>query len=287
MRNRYGAWKWVAAGLLCAAGSGAWAADAPLEWRVGPAAWSFRLFSFFEAVDKTASLGMGYIEAFENQRVRPDGEAKLNADLSDEAIAAIRAKLDEAKVRLTSIYIHRIPGDEAGCRRTFEFAKKLGVEAIVSEPEPEALDVIERCCNEFDINVAIHNHPEGKSRYWHPDEVLKVCEGRGPHIGACADTGHWLRSGLKPADCVRKLGARLLSVHLKDLDKAAPDGHDRPWGQGCGELAEVLEAVHELGLSPTLFAVEYESHWENNLPQIEECGAWFGRTVAELAASSG
>jgi hypothetical protein len=33
-------------------------------------------------------------------------------------------------------------------------------------------------CEEYGINLAIHNHAEGASRYWHPREVLEVCEGR-------------------------------------------------------------------------------------------------------------
>ena len=270
-------------GITCL---GASAADAPFGWRVGPAAWSFRQFSFFEAVDKTASLGMSYIEAYEGQQVRPDSEAKLNADLPDEVIEQIRAKLTEAKVTLTSIYIHNIPGDEAACRRTFEFARKLGVGFIVSEPDPEALDVIEKHANEYAISVAIHNHPEGKSRYWNPEEVLKVCEGRGPRIGVCGDTGHWLRSGLNPTEAVRLLGKRLLSLHLKDLDAAAPDAHDVPWSKGCGEIGQVLRTLHELRLTPALFAIEYESNWENNLPQLRECAEWFGQTTAGLAAAA-
>jgi len=39
--------------------------DEPPGWRVGPAAWSFNRFTFFKAVDKTAALGLRYIEAFE------------------------------------------------------------------------------------------------------------------------------------------------------------------------------------------------------------------------------
>ncbi|MBX7256482.1 MAG: TIM barrel protein [Candidatus Hydrogenedentes bacterium] len=261
-------------------------AQSPFGWRVGPAAWSFKEFTFFEAVDKTAAVGMSYIEAFEGQRVRPDSDAVLNAELPDDMIQQIKAKLDESKVRMTSMYIHNIPTDEGVCKRTFEFARKLGLEFIVSEPAPEALDTIEKYCNEFGVNLAIHNHPEGSSRYWNPAEVLKVCEGRGPRIGACGDTGHWLRSGLKPAEAVRLLGKRLLSLHVKDLDKAALDAHDVPWGQGAGDIAGVLKAVYELRLTPGLFTVEYESDWLNNMPQIEACGAWFKEHVAALAASA-
>jgi hypothetical protein len=53
----------------------------------------------------------------------------------------------------------KLPADEAESRRVFEFAKKMKLETIVSEPPTEALDVIEKLVNEYGINMAIHNHP--------------------------------------------------------------------------------------------------------------------------------
>jgi len=270
--------------LLSGAFSAEVTAAEPFGWRVGPTAWSFKEFTFFEAIDKTASIGMSCIEAFEGQPVMPDSDAKITPDLPDDIHAQIRAKLEQAKVALTSIYIHDIPGDEAGCRRVFEFVKKLGAAIIVSEPAPEALDMVEHCCNEYAIRVALHNHPEGRSRYWHPDEVMRVCAGRGPRIGACGDTGHWIRSGLNPAEMFRILGKRLLTVHLKDLDAPAMEARDVPWGQGCGDLESALRVLVELRITPALFGIEYEADWENNLLQIEACGKWFTETATKLAA---
>ncbi|MCX7010648.1 MAG: TIM barrel protein, partial [Kiritimatiellaeota bacterium] len=240
----------------------------------------FRLFSFHEAIEKTAALNMHFLEAFEGQRVNKEGDAKLTADVSDVTIAGIRAKLDAAKVQLTSIYIHNIPGDEAACRKTFEFARKLGVEFIVSEPAPDTLPLIEKFCEEYRINLALHNHPEGKSRYWHPREVLKACEGRGPRIGACGDTGHWLRSGLKPADMVALLDSRLLALHVKDLDA---EMHDVPWGTGKGDIAGLFQTLHRLHLQPALFGIEYETKWEDNRAEIAQCGKFFAQQIKGLA----
>ena len=272
---------WLTGICLCFTFSIPTCADEPLGWHVGPTAWSFRKFTFYEAIEKTASLGMKYLEAFQGQRVSKEDTSKMDTNLSDDALAQIRARLDAAQVKLTSIYIHTIPGDEAGCRKIFAFAHKLGVEFIVSEPAPESLATIEKFCNEYRINVAIHNHPEGKSRYWHPREVLKVCEGLGPRIGACGDTGHWLRSGLKPSDAVRLLGKRLLSLHVKDLDE---NMHDVPWGTGKGDMVGLFRTLHQLKLKPALFGIEYETKWENNLPEIEQCGKFFRQQVKRLAA---
>ena len=52
----------------------------PLGWRLGSAAWSFNRFTFFEAVDKTAALGLHYIEAFEGQRISAESDVKMSTD---------------------------------------------------------------------------------------------------------------------------------------------------------------------------------------------------------------
>jgi len=259
------------------------AAD-PAAWRLGVAAWSFNRFTLFEAVDRTAALGLHYLEAFEGQRVNTASEATLDPTLSEEMIAALRAKLASAKVTLTSLYIHELSGKESHCRASFEFARKLGVATIISEPKPEALNLIERLCGEFAINVALHNHPQGTSRYWHPQEVLKVLEGRSPRLGACADLGHWQRSGITPAEGIRLLGARLISLHVKDLNEATPRGHDVWWGTGQGDIAVVLREIRRLGVVPTLFAIEYEHNWEDNRKDIAECARFFRREVASIEA---
>lgn len=261
----------------------------PLGWRVGVAAWSFNRVTFFEAVEKTAVLGLRYIEAFEGQRVAPDTDVKLTAAMSDEmrdaTLTRVWDKLDASDVTLTSIYIHELPGEEEACRRQFSFARLLGVETIISEPKPEALPLIDRLSREFGIRVALHNHPQGSSRYWHPREVLAALEGRSAWLGACADVGHWQRSGIQPADGVRLLGSRLFSLHVKDLNVTGPDGHDVPWGTGQGDVAGLLRAVHELGVKPTLFAIEYEQDWDNNSLPIAQCAAFFRETVSKLAAA--
>ena len=251
-----------------------------LDWRLGPTAYSFRLFSFFEAVDKTKALGLNYIEAFEGQQISKDSPDKLSRDIPDETIHKIRRKLDDAGVKLTSIYIGAVPGDEAGCRKCFEFARNLDVDTIVSEPEPKDIDIIEKFCEQYGINLALHNHPEGSSKYWHPREVLKVCEGRCKRIGACADLGHWQRSGIKPVDGVRMLGKRILSFHVKDLNEFGDrKAHDVPWGTGRGELEKALHEVHRLGIEPAIFGIEYEYHWDNSMPEIAECVKFFNQTA--------
>ena len=262
------------------------AAESNLDWHLGAAAWSFNKFTFFEAVEKTAGLGLRYIEAFEGQPVAKDLEAKMGADLSNEVIGKILDKLAASQVTLTSLYIHKLPAEPAACRRAFETARKLKIQFLVSEPEPEALDVIEKLCEEFKINVAIHNHREGVSRYWHPREALKACAGRSWRLGVCADIGHWQRSGIEPTEGIKLLGDRLISVHVKDLDQTNPDGHDVPWGMGKGNIAALLREVRRSGVVPARFTIEYEYHFEDNTAEMGQCADYFKKVVREISAAS-
>ena len=250
--------------------------------RIGPTAWSFKEYTFFEAIEKTSTLGMRFIEAFQGQKISPDSDQVMDYTLPDVVLDRIKQKLNEHKLVLTSIYIHKIPGEENACRKVFEFCKKLHLETIVSEPDPKDLDTIDKLCGEFDINVAIHNHAKGLSLYWHPNEILKVCQGRSQRIGACGDTGHWQRSGINPVDAVKTLKDRLLSLHLKDLNEMSMEGHDVPWGTGKGDIANVLRELVEQKAHPTLIGIEYEYNWKNSMPEIAQCDKFYEQTLKAL-----
>ena len=73
----------------------------------------------------------------------------------------------------------------------FEFGRKIGIKTFMSEPKPEALGTIEKFCDAYDINVALHNHDAKASPvYWNPAGILKACAGpqqtagrlRGPRL---------------------------------------------------------------------------------------------------------
>ena len=258
------------------------ATDAYDGWRLGVQAWTFHLFTFYESVDKTASLGLDWIEAFPDQQVSKDRPGvTFNNQMPADVRREIKQKLAEAGVRLVNYGVIGLPNDEAECRKVFDFAKDMGIETIVSEPPEEAFALIDKLCNEYKINVAIHNHPQ-PSHYWNPDTVLKVCSGRSERIGACADTGHWMRSGINPVEAIKKLKGRIISVHLKDLnefDKLL--AHDVVWGTGKCDVKAVLEELNRQGFKG-VFSIEYEYNWENSVPELRQCVEYFDKTAGKL-----
>ncbi len=276
----------VGVGLVSLGGPGLLAAPpaegAPnaekLGWHLGCQAYSFNRFTFYEAIDKTASLGLHYIEAYPGQKLskqRPG--VRVGPGMSADVRKDVKKKLANSGVKLANF------GVTGAGRGTFDFAKDMGIETIVSEPPLDAFDEIEKLCDEYRINLAIHNHP-APSRYWNPDTVLKVCKGRSRRIGACADTGHWMRSNINPVEALKKLQGRIISFHFKDLNQMG-GGHDVPWGTGKGDVKAMLTEVHRQGFKG-VFSIEYEHNWANSLPEIAQSVRYFDKVAAKLAAKS-
>jgi type 1 glutamine amidotransferase/sugar phosphate isomerase/epimerase len=259
-------------------------AQEKLGWRLGVEAYTFHRFTFFEAIEKTAQLGLPYIGGLSFQKVSADIPKNFDPNLTDEELKQIRLKLDSAGVRLLTYYIQEIPADEAGCRKVFEFGRKIGIETFMTEPRLEALDTIEKFCDEYDIKVALHNHdPKGSPHYWNPEGILKATEGRSKRMGACADLGYWMRAGIDPIEGLRKLGGRVITVQMHDLNEFSPKGHDVPWGTGVGKTAEFIKEMHRLGITPTMFGLEYSHNFLESMPEVEKCVEFFNKLSLEMA----
>jgi sugar phosphate isomerase/epimerase len=273
---------------LCVAQQAAKPTGAPnaekLGWRLGCQAYSFNHFSFFEAVDKNASVGLKYIEAYPPQKLSPEKpDVKFDHEMSKETQAAVKAKLETAGVKLVNYGVVGLPNNEAECRKVFDFAKAMGIETIVSEPPPDAMSLLDKLTEEYGINVAIHNHPK-PSPYWNPDHLLEVVKGHSKRIGSCADTGHWMRSGVNPLEAIKKLEGRIISLHFKDLNefgKTGDEAHDVPWGTGKGDAKAILAELKRQGFKG-VFSIEYEYNYENSVPEIAQCVANFDAMAVEL-----
>ena len=271
--------------LLATLGMAA-AAPGAVPDRLGVAAWTFHDVTFLEAIEKAGGLGLTRIEAFESQKLAPDDAATVAGELSADQLARIHAALAKHGLTLTSIYIHSIPGEEAAAQKIFERVKRLGAGMIVGEPKARDLDVIEPLCEEYSVDLALHNHPDDGSEYRDPKHLAAVLAGHGKRIGACCDTGHWQRRGIDTAKGLETLAGRVLGVHLKDLDAARPDGHDVPWGTGVGRVADVLAELGRQQASPRIIAVEYEYNVGKSLPEIARSVAFFREQVKDSAAAA-
>ena len=117
---------------------------------------TFRHFTFFETIDKNASLGLTCIEAYPGQAVSPKrpGE-RFTHNSPPEVLEEVKAKLKSAGVHLVNYGVVNLPSDEGECRKVFDFAKTMGVEIIVSEPPAEAMDLVDSLCKEYKIRNSL------------------------------------------------------------------------------------------------------------------------------------
>jgi len=254
-----------------------------LGWHIGCQAYSFNRFTFYEAIDKTASMGLHCIEAYPGQKLSAEMPDKVfDHSMPAELQQIVLDRLKASKVKLMNYGVVGLPNDEAECRKIFDFAKAMGIETIVSEPTERIFDLLDKLTEEYGINVALHNHPK-PSRYWDPAKVVMATKGHSKRIGACADTGHWMRSGINPLDAVKMLEGRIISFHIKDLNKYGTGGeHDVPWGQGEADITAILAEMHRQGFKG-VFSAEYEHNWDNSVPDIAEGVRYVDGVAAALA----
>ncbi len=252
----------------------------PDEYRIGGfalgcQAYTFNRFSVFEAIEKTAQTGSRVIEFFPGQKLSPDQpEVKWDHNASDEVVEKVKAQLAKHHLKAVNYGVVNIPRDETEARKIFEFARKLGLYGVTTE-SVDAIDTIEKLVKEFDIRVGFHDHPKREKdanyRMWDPNYILSVVKDRDHRIGSCADTGHWVRSGLKPVECLRILKGRIVSSHLKDLNEFGKlDAHDLPYGTGVSDVPAILDELKRQHFEGNV-SVEYEYNWDHSVPDVAQC----------------
>jgi sugar phosphate isomerase/epimerase len=236
--------------------------------------WTFNRLTFFETVDKAAGLGIRYLEIFPGQKLEPGSKESVSRNMSDDTVAKIKKKLaDAGGLKIVAYGVDGLPTDEAGARKTFEWAKKMGISVLVTETTPN--DVLDKLASEYGIRVALHNHPTT----WPPDKVLAASKDRCKLIGSCSDTGHWMRAKFVPVDTLKKLEGRVMHLHFNEFG----NGHDVAWGTGKGDVKGMLTELKRQGYKGYL-SIEYEygdlAHLDANLPK---CVEYFDQTMNELA----
>lgn len=241
---------------------------------VGCQAYTFNRFSVFEAIEKTEQAGGRIIEFYPGQRLsKEEPTVKWDHNSPPEVIEKVKAKLAKHHIKAVNYGVVGIPKDEAAARKIFEFAKVMGLYAITTE-SLDALDTVEKLVREFDIKVGYHEHAKNPGnpdyKIWDPTYLASVLKDRDSRIGACADTGHWASSGLKPVDCLRILKGRIISTHLKD--RAAIGSHlpDQVYGLGVSDVKGCLEELKAQGFDGNI-SIEYENNWDHSVPDVAQC----------------
>jgi sugar phosphate isomerase/epimerase len=286
-------------GTALAMSSLSWAAEAPvgkpaklstpkaeqLGWRLCCQLYTFRDRSFYEALDTVAVLGVCRVEpAYFLPLSQERKDLKTGETLSPDQRREMKQRMNDRGITMPNYY-GPIDADKATYRKTFDFAKEMGVETIVAEPPTDMLETLDGLCQEYKINLAVHNHPEGPgSKYWNPDTLLNACAGRSARIGACPDTGHWVRSGLDTMDSLRKYQKRIITLHLKDAAESGKrDSRDVPLGTGRASFAAILKELHDWKWRGVM-TIEYEHQSPQLVQEVAQCVKFVENYAASVKA---
>jgi len=269
----------AAAGVVVSSGC------AKPKWSLGVMTYTFREFTLLEAIDKTKALGMDCVEGFTWQKVSPEHpDVNFDPAAPDEVLKAVKCKLEQTDVKMLTCYAHLGKSEEQD-RKLFAFANEMGIKAFVCEPPEDTLERLDKLAAEYGVNVAIHNHPKDPAQpeytNWDPDKVVEMLEGYSKRIGTCADVGHWVRSGVDPVEALRKYQGRLISVHVKDIEKPERKSRDVPWGAGIANARAIMTELDRQGFSG-VFAIEYEHNPKDNMADVAQCAEFFNQVAAEL-----
>ncbi len=262
--------------LLTGAVSGtrsASAADRIARFPVAVQCWTFHRFSFYETLDAMKELGIRNVQAYPGQvldSTRPD--VVFDHSMSEETMRTVKARLKKAKVRVSAYGVVNFENTEKSIRKVFGFAKEMGIGTVVCEPSFEDWTLLADLAREYDITVAIHNHPE-PSKYARPDAVLRQVKGLDRRFGACVDNGHWMRAGVNPTKAFRLLKGRIRDIHLKDLDRAgSAEAVDVPLGTGAAGVWEILAELTRQKYKGVI-TIEYENPADEDdpSPAVQKC----------------
>ena len=140
--------------------------------------WTFRKFSFFETLDKVKALGIKYVQAYPGQPLGAEfPKTGFDENMTEAHMARIKDKLKEAGITVVAYGVCDIGTTEASMRKVFDFARKMGIRTIVTEPADDDFTLLEKLVDEYDIRIAIHNHP-APAKYNLPETVYGHVKGR-------------------------------------------------------------------------------------------------------------
>lgn len=249
------------------------------NWKLGVQMWTFRMFTFAQALDKVDSSGIKYIEAFWGQPLGDGLKDSFGIRMSDASKTKIKQLMKDKGITMVAMGVI-VPKSREEWKAAFDLAKEFGLSYITAEPLKSQWDMVDSMAGAYGIKVAIHDHPK-PDMYWSPDSVLAAIQGH-PNIGACADLGHWARNGVNPVDALKKLAGHVYGVHLKDITKFG-DVHaaDTVVGKGIIDFPPIFQELKRQHFNG-MFSIEHESNWYNSVPDVIETRKFYEAQVAKL-----
>lgn len=264
---------WSAVGAMPRLDAAAPASPRADALKLGVASYSFREFPLDRALEMTRSLGVTRMTFKDVHVPRTD---------PPETTRALRAKIEAAGITIMGGGTITIKNDPAQIEKEFLYAKNAGFPLIYVDPEPEALDTIERLAKQYDIRVAIHNHGPEDKRWPRPQDAYAAVKSRDRRLGLCIDIGHTTRTGTDPVQACRECRDRLYDMHVKDLASKSEKESQVEVGRGIIDFPALFRTLIEIRYQGQV-GLEYEINPKNPLPGMIESMAYMRGVLAAVA----
>jgi len=225
---------------------------------VGVQVFTYREFTIEEICEELAGTGVTAMELMGTH---------LAPGASDDRVEATLERLDAAGIDVRGYYVGSFDGTELDvARRGFALADELGADYVSVDfpPEDTPIGEVADLAAEHNLLVGVHNHGPG-ARYETVEDVLAVVEGTPDRIGACVDTGHFLRVDETSGDVIPRLGKRVHAVHVKDFVDAETEVVP---GEGRLDIAELVDLLDRHTDLATPLTVEYEADFGDPTPAV-------------------
>lgn len=197
----------------------------------------------------------------------------LPLESTDEEIAAFHAKCAEFGVKgyaVGPLYMR----SKEDVDKSFEYAKRVGVNLIVGVPDYVLLPYVDQKVKEYGYTFAIHLHGPDQDIYQDASVVWEKTKELDPRIGMCLDIGHDTRNGKDPVADLKKYHSRVFDIHLKDVTGTSKSGYSVEVGRGIIDFPAFVKMLREVKYSGSV-SLEHERNMDDPFLGIAESIGYF------------
>jgi sugar phosphate isomerase/epimerase len=248
--------------------------NAPGQFKLGIASYSFRKFSRDKAIEMTKQLGIDTISIKDfHMAMKGTTAAQRRADADAFRNAGINV-VSGGVMRMTT-------EDEVAAY--FQYAKDAGLPLMIIMPNESLVPAVEKKVKEFDIPVAIHNHGPEDKNFPSCMDILKAIKNTDPRVGICCDIGHEIRTGSDVLKVVQACGSRLHDVHTKDLTDFKTAKSQVAVGEGNIPVAPLFKLLKKMKYSGNV-NLEYEIFADDPMPGMRASFSYMRGILAGMSA---
>ncbi len=233
-----------------------------MSFPLGIQSYCFRKYKDISGLtDALKQAGLQYVEIWPGH---------VSFELSRKEINQALNEIQNTGITVSSYGQVTFKNDEETARKAFNFAREAGIKAITANPDPEAYKLLDGLCEEYGVNLAVHNHGRNH-RYGTSAQLEEMLSRTSNRFGICLDTAWFFDAGEDPFTVLDKYRDRLYGVHLKDFGfDDEGKAYDVIIGEGKLDLPRFMKALADIEYSGYL-SIEYEGDADNPIPNTVRC----------------